>query len=69
MKAVKGCTGFISCTFHAVVHFKLTNEPVYEISNNVVCATSKALDQPAHKRSLIRPLQVTGIFYECKATD
>ena len=24
------------------------------ISNNVVCATSKALDQPAHTRSLIR---------------
>ena len=30
------------------------NEPVHEISNNVVCATSKASDQPAHKRSLIR---------------
>ena len=29
-------------------------EPVHEISNNVVCATSKALDQPAHTRSLIR---------------
>ena len=30
-------------------------EPVHEISNNVVCATSKAYDQPAHTRSLIRP--------------
>ena len=30
------------------------NMPVYEISNNVLCATSKALDQPAHMRSLIR---------------
>ena len=29
-------------------------EPRHEISNNVVCATSKASDQPAHKRSLIR---------------
>ena len=29
-------------------------EPVQEISNNVVCATSKASDQPAHTRSLIR---------------
>ena len=28
-------------------------EPVHEISNNVVCATSKASDQPAHMRSLI----------------
>ena len=30
------------------------NEPQHEISNNVVCATSKASDQPAHTRSLIR---------------
>ena len=28
--------------------------PVQEISNNLVCATSKASDQPAHTRSLIR---------------
>ena len=29
-------------------------EPWHEISNNVVCATSKALDHPAHTGSLIR---------------
>ena len=29
-------------------------EQVHEISNDVVCATSKASDQPAHTRSLIR---------------
>ena len=29
-------------------------EPVHEISNKVVCATSKVSDQPAHMRSLIR---------------
>ena len=29
-------------------------EPVHEISNNVVGATSKASDLPAHKHSLIR---------------
>ena len=29
-------------------------EPRHEISNNVVCATSKASDQPAYMRSLIR---------------
>ena len=29
-------------------------EPGHEISNNVVCATSKASDQPAHMHSLIR---------------
>ena len=31
-------------------------EAVHEISNNVVCATSKASDQPAHTRSLFRAL-------------
>ena len=30
------------------------NEPRHEISNNVVCATSKGSDQPVHTRSLIR---------------
>ena len=29
-------------------------ETVHELSNNLVCATSKASDQPAHMRSLIR---------------
>ena len=29
------------------------SSPLHEISNNVVCATSKASDQPAHIRSLI----------------
>ena len=29
-------------------------EQVHEISNNMACATSKASDQPAHTRSLIR---------------
>ena len=41
-----------------MVRFKIvkiiTIEPVHEISNNVVCATSKVFDQPAHTRSLIR---------------
>ena len=32
----------------------IMTEPVHEISNNVVCATSKASDQPAQTRSLIR---------------
>ena len=30
------------------------NEPVHEISYNVVCVTSKASNQPAHMRSLIK---------------
>ena len=29
-------------------------EPQHEISNNVVCVTSKGSDQTAHMRSLIR---------------
>ena len=37
-----------------VDRLKIEYEPVHEISNNVVCATSKASDQPAHTRSLIR---------------
>ena len=36
------------------IEIEQTNEPVHEISNKVVCATSKALDQPALTRSLIR---------------
>ena len=36
------------------VFVNLIIEPVHEISNNVVCATRKASDQPAHTRSLIR---------------
>ena len=35
-------------------HIEMIYEQRHEISNNVVCATSKASDQPAHKRSLIR---------------
>ena len=39
----------IYCNFHLIA-----SEPVHEISNNVVCATRKASDQPAHTRRLIR---------------
>ena len=31
-----------------------TIKPVHDISNNVVCATSNASDQPAHTYSMIR---------------
>ena len=34
--------------------FAPINGPKYEISNNVVCARTKCLDQPVHMRSLIR---------------
>ena len=36
-----------STSFHTI-------EPRHEISNNVVCATTKCLDQLSHTRSLIR---------------
>ena len=42
------------CLTIMVRDWTVIKEPVHEISNNVVCATSKASDQPAHTRSLIR---------------
>ena len=42
------------CSYDYVMVIKIVNEPVHEIFNNEVCATSKASDQPAHARSLIR---------------
>ena len=33
-------------------------EQRYVISNNVVCATNKGTDQPAHMRSLIRAFAI-----------
>ena len=38
----------------AIAAVIVSNEPEHEISKNVVCATSKASDQPTHTRSLIR---------------
>ena len=40
--------------YAALIGVDYTIEPVHDISNNVVCATTKASDQPAHTRSLIR---------------
>ena len=42
-----------------------TFEPHHEISNNVVCATSKASDQPAHTRSLFRAFASRLNIYDC----
>ena len=38
------------------MNYGLITEPVHEISNNVVCATIKASDQPVHTHSLIRAI-------------
>ena len=45
--------------YHKIMNVLLSNsfkiiEQQHEISNNVVCATSKASDQPGHTCSLIR---------------
>ena len=39
---------------HVIPMHTDTYKPRHEISNIVVCATSKGSDQPAHMRSLIR---------------
>ena len=39
---------------HFVPIWQKSFEPRRDISNNMVCATSKGSDQPAHTRSLIR---------------
>ena len=46
----------VSLAIWAIVYNSTYNivELQHEISNNVVCATSKASDQPAHTRSLTR---------------
>ena len=48
MKGKSGAIKYKLCTYITI------NEPRYEISNNMVCATIKASDPPGHKRSLIR---------------
>ena len=53
-KAKTSSNGCNTCTCVANVTFSRLYEPRHEISNNVVCATSKGSDQPAHTRSLIR---------------
>ena len=45
---------FLNKSHIVMVRMQNINEPRHEISNNVVCATSKASDQPAHTRSLTR---------------
>ena len=45
----------LHCVFPVLFRFsKLQFEPVHEISNNVVCATSKDSGQPANTHSLVR---------------
>ena len=43
---------FIRIYLKPLIYNDIT-EPPHEISNNVVCATSKGLDQPAHMNILL----------------
>ena len=43
--------------------------PQHEISNNEVCATSKASDQLEHTHSLIRAFASSLNICECSATE
>ena len=45
---------FSSDIVYTVMKKYIINESVHEISNNVVCATCKVSDQPAHTGRLIR---------------
>ena len=57
MKEVTGSLSDI-CNFVLIysrnAFFAPINGLKYEIANNVLCASTKGLDQPAHMRSLIR---------------
>ena len=57
---------YISINICLKIGIKLRNDPWHGISNNVVCATSKASDLPAHTRSLIRAfasgLHILGVL-------
>ena len=52
------CDQYVSC--HALRSF----EPRHDISNNVVCTTSTASDQPAHTGSLIRAFASVKLLTE-----
>ena len=45
---------FFFCSRYSMHILSTCVEPIHEISNNVVSATSKGSDQSAHMRSLIR---------------
>ena len=45
---------FIQIKFEDFISGQHIIEPRHDMSNNVVCATSKASDQSAHSRTLIR---------------
>ena len=45
---------FLKRVYNFAFRSNTVNEPQDDISNNVVCATSKGSDQPVHMCSLIR---------------
>ena len=63
-----GCIGSSESSFFKMPHCCKIHEPWHEISNNVVCATSKSSDQPDLHTVWSEPLLVIWIFYNPKAT-
>ena len=47
---------YIKHSYKSKIYPRNQVEPQHEISNNVICATSKASDQPTHTHSLIRAI-------------
>ena len=66
---LRGYRGVLELGWTILGSYIFRYEPQNEISNNVVCATSKASDQPAHSAVWSEPLLVAWIFYDCLATD
>ena len=54
LKALTIQINYVHYFLKSMVYIQIEYEPVHEISYNVVCATSKGSDQPAHTHSLIR---------------
>ena len=56
MNMLANCTDPVEMPHSGDLNFRTCTiiEPVHEISNNVLCATSKASYQPVHSHSLIR---------------
>ena len=59
---------FCQTSFFLQSREALSSDLWHQISNNMVCATSKASDQPALMHSLISAFAYPWIFYDCSAT-
>ena len=58
-----------NCIYEPLILALITYELRHEISNNVVCATNTASDQPAQRHRLIRALKVQSDQSICKSLE